>query len=239
MASDNDFKKLCGLDVSAHVEKKNGLNYLSWAYAWQEFKQRFPAATYEIMTFENNQPYVFDPRTGYMVFTKIVIDGLAYTMWLPVMDSNNNAMKAEPYEVKTKYKTYTVAAATMFDINKTIMRCLAKNIAMASGIGLYLYSDGTDMPEETQSQQPAPKATAKATAGPICKGCKRPVEAGQGLTAEQVAAKSTERYGAAYCNSCRAKKREAASFAKAQAAAKAEPAKQPDDEAIELPFPLD
>ena len=82
-------------------------------------------------------------------------------MWLPVMDGNNKAMKAEPYQVQTKYKTITVNAATMFDVNKAIMRCLTKNLAMF-GLGLYIYA-GEDLPEVVDEtiQQPVKKSTKK------------------------------------------------------------------------------
>ena len=63
-----------------------------------------------------------------MVFTEVTIEGMTHEMWLPVMDSKNKAMKNVSYEYKTKYDTKKVEAATMFDINKTIMRCLVKKL---------------------------------------------------------------------------------------------------------------
>ena len=55
-------------------------------------------------------------------------------------------MKNKPYTYDTKYKqNILVSPASMFDINKTIMRCLVKNLAMF-GLGLYIYS-GEDLPE--------------------------------------------------------------------------------------------
>jgi hypothetical protein len=96
-------------------------------------------------------------------------------MWLPVMDGANKAMKSQPYEYlaknklfkyakksqdgkyydkygneQTEYETKKVEAATMFDINKTIMRCLVKNLAMF-GLGLYIYA-GEDLPESVESK---------------------------------------------------------------------------------------
>lgn len=149
---DGLFNLLNSIDVNDKVEVKNtgnaSLSYLSWAWAWAEFKKVVPDAKYEIKTFENNLPYVYDPRTGYMVFTSVTADGITHDMWLPVMDGNNRAMKDEPYQVATKYKTITVQPATMFDINKTIMRCLVKNLAMF-GLGLYIYA-GEDLPEAVE-----------------------------------------------------------------------------------------
>lgn len=81
-----------------------------------------------------------------MVFTSVTIEDLTHTMWLPVMDSANKAMQSKPYNYDTRFKKdIPVEAATMFDINKTIMRCLVKNLAMF-GLGLYIYS-GEDLPE--------------------------------------------------------------------------------------------
>lgn len=159
--TENYFKKLNGINVNEKVEKKNGLTYLSWAYAWGELKKIFPSATYKIHKFGEKQlPYVFDENTGYMVFTSVTINDLTHEMWLPVIDTANKTMKNEPYEyeideyvwqnnkkVKTGNKIKkNVDAATMFDINKAIMRCLTKNISMF-GLGLYIYA-GEDLPEE-------------------------------------------------------------------------------------------
>lgn len=144
------FQTLNAIDVNDHVERKKSgksyLSYLSWSWAWAELKKKYPDAEYEIKKFENNLPYVYDENTGYMVFTSVTIDGLTHEMWLPVMDGANKAMKAKPYSYDTKFNgKKNVEAATMFDINKTIMRCLVKNLAMF-GLGLYIYS-GEDLPD--------------------------------------------------------------------------------------------
>ena len=139
------FNKLNAINVNEYTEKKNGLTYLSWANAWAEVKKIYPDAQYTIKRFENNLPYVYDENTGYMVFTDVTIEGLTYEMWLPVMDGANKSMKKTAYKYQTKYGEKTVEPATMFDINKTIMRCLVKNLAMF-GLGLYIYA-GEDLPE--------------------------------------------------------------------------------------------
>lgn len=146
------FEDLYALDVSEYVDKKEDLTYLSWTYAWAEAKKRFPDITYKIYRFGEKQlPYVYDENTGYMVFTEITIDGLTHSMWLPVMNSANKAMKSKPYTYDTKYKKgLIVEPATMFDVNKTIMRCLVKNLAMF-GLGLYIYA-GEDLPEPAENE---------------------------------------------------------------------------------------
>lgn len=149
------FEELSSLNVNEHIENKNGLSYLSWTWCWSELKKKYPDASYEILKFENDLPYVYDENTGYMVFTKVTIKEQTYEMWLPVMDGNNKAMLNHPYKYQVKvykdgqftgeYKEKSVEPASMFDINKTIMRCLVKNIAMF-GLGIYIYA-GEDLPE--------------------------------------------------------------------------------------------
>ena len=140
------FDELYAINVNDKTEKKNGLTYLSWGYAWAEFCKAFDGdATYKVYKNEQGLPYVYDPNTGYMCYVEVTAGGITHEMWLPVMDSANNAMKAEPYVKKTKYKETTVEPATMFDINKTIMRCLVKCLGMF-GLWLYVYN-GEDLPE--------------------------------------------------------------------------------------------
>lgn len=162
----NLFEKLYSIDVGEHIEKKNGLNYLSWAYAWAEAKKLFPDINYTIEQFgENKLPYIYDENTGYMVFTSVTINGLTHDMWLPVMDGANKARKKKVYTYDTKWKKgVRVEPATMFDINTAIMRCLVKNIAMF-GLGLYIFA-GEDIPESVEDAHvvnaPKPKSKTKS-----------------------------------------------------------------------------
>ena len=162
-----DFKLLYEVNCNDKTEKKNGLTYLSWAWAWAEFKKRFPTATYEIKKFDG-LPYLVDSATGIIVYTSVTVNDLTHEMWLPVMDGANKAMKLEQYQYnvwnrfKNQWETKTVEAATMFDINKTIMRCLTKNLAMF-GLGLYIYA-GEDLPETIDIDTPAAEAAAPAPA---------------------------------------------------------------------------
>ena len=158
------FDELNAINVNDKTEKKKSggteLTYLSWTWAWAEVKKRYPEAHYEIIM-HNGLPYVYDENTGYMVFTTVTIDGITHMMWLPVMDGANKAMKNQPYTYATKYNgEKTVDAATMFDVNKTIMRCLVKNLAMF-GLGLYIYA-GEDLPEaEVEEQKTAHEVARK------------------------------------------------------------------------------
>jgi len=117
------------IDVSGHVEKKNGLDYLSWAFAISKLNENYP-----------NNSYAFTETTleGGTVMTECVMtiqDGkeiAVRTMWLPVMDYRNKA----------------IANPDAFAINTTRMRCLVKCLAMW-GLGLSLYSK-TELTDEPQ-----------------------------------------------------------------------------------------
>lgn len=140
----NFFETLYEVDVRDRMFQKQGLTYLPWASAWSEIAKRYPEATYEIVKFGEAQlPYV-ESALGIMVFTRVTVEGVTREMCLPVMDGANKAMKTVEYTYTVKGKNGSpvekaVAAATMFDINKSIMRCLAKNFAMF-GIGLHLWT---------------------------------------------------------------------------------------------------
>ncbi|MBR1904863.1 MAG: DUF1071 domain-containing protein [Clostridiales bacterium] len=149
------FEVLNSLNVNEYTEKVENeygkqISYLSWARAWGNVQKYYPDAQYEVVKNENNLPYFYDEKTGYMVYTRVTIKGVTREMWLPVMNSSNKAMKAEPYKYSTKKGERTVDAANMFDINKTIMRCLAKNLAVF-GLGLYIYSK-EDIPESEKEE---------------------------------------------------------------------------------------
>lgn len=146
---------LSNIDCSKHVEKKNGKSYLSWAWAWGIVKANFPDTNYYVREW-GGIPYLADERLGIIVETSVTIQGETISMRLPVMDSSNNAMKLNPYTYSVKeykggnwtgnYIDKEVEAATMFDINTAIMRCLTKNLALF-GLGHYIYT-GEDLPVE-------------------------------------------------------------------------------------------
>lgn len=146
--NDSYFDKLSRVDISGKVESKKQsggvmVSYISWANAWKMLKIMYPDANYEIEKFANGLPYVYDEATGYMVFTKVTVEGVTHEMCLPVLDSANRPLKNHDYTIEKKsgdkINKINVKAATMFDINKSILRCLVKNIAM-HGIGLSLYA---------------------------------------------------------------------------------------------------
>ena len=124
------FETLFEINVNDHVEKKNGLSYLSWPYAWAEVKKRFPDANYKVYETESGGIYFTDGKTCW-VKTGVEIAGIEHIEYLPIMDYKNKSISLENI--------------TSFDVNKSIQRSLTKALAR-HGLGLYLYA-GEDFPE--------------------------------------------------------------------------------------------
>src|SRR3990167_3331352 len=124
--------ELLKINVNDHVEKKGKLSYLSWAWALAETLKLDPGATWVAHEFGpegGNIPMMVLPDNTAMVKVSVMINGNNKTCLLPVMDNYNKA----------------IVGPDAMDVNKAIMRCLAKAIAM-HGLGLYIYS-GEDLPE--------------------------------------------------------------------------------------------
>ena len=174
------FDALYEMNLGDKIEKKDNLSYLTWSEAWKAFKEIYPSATFRVICNSDTKlPYFVDPQIGIMVFTEITIDGITSECFLPVMDYKNQAMKLAPYTYqvwdsnKKAYVDKNVEAATMFDINKTIWRCLVKNVAIATGIGLYIFK-GEDVPEKSNedtasSTKQQKKSAAQPTPKPFDK----------------------------------------------------------------------
>lgn len=146
--SENYFQKLYDINCNEHTEKKNGLTYLSWAWAWAEVKKAHPDAFYTVYENDSGWFYHSDGNTCW-VKTGVTINGIEHVEYLPVMDFKNRSIP--------------LANVTSFDVNKAIQRSLTKACAR-HGLGLYIYA-GEDLPEED-----VPKATKKSvdkTAGDV------------------------------------------------------------------------
>lgn len=124
------FQTLFEINVNKQVEKKNGLNYLSWTYAWSEVKKIYPSATYKVYETPEGCIYHTDGRTCW-VKTGVIIENLEHIEYLPIMDYKNKSILLENI--------------TSFDVNKAIQRSLTKALAR-HGLGLYIYA-GEDLPE--------------------------------------------------------------------------------------------
>ena len=135
-------KSFLETNVNDYTEKKGGLTYLSWSYAWREVLKVDPNAEYSVKFFDRADgtkvPYIGNADMGYMVFTTMTIGGKTRECYLPVMDHQNRS----------------ILAPKSTDINKAIMRCMAKNAALF-GLGLYIYA-GEDLPEGEEAPAPAP-----------------------------------------------------------------------------------
>lgn len=131
---------LLSINCNGHTEKKGGLTYLSWAWAWQMVKKTFPDAFYTIYENKDGMNYHTDGRTCW-VKTGVTVNGLEHIEYLPVMDYKNNSIP--------------LAKVTSTDVNKSIQRSLTKACAR-HGLGLYIYA-GEDLPageaDEVQKQQ--------------------------------------------------------------------------------------
>ena len=141
---------LLKLNVNEHVEKKNGLSYLSWAWAWAEALKADADATFCVETFtgpEGTQCWM-DVGSTAMVWVTVTLFGKPRTCSLPVMDNRNKA----------------ITSPDSFAINTSIVRCLTKCLAL-HGLGLYIYA-GEDLPEDADgnaaSKQPAAKPSKHA-----------------------------------------------------------------------------
>lgn len=130
--------ELLKLNVNEHVEKKQNLSYLSWAWAWAEALKADPAATFEVKSFMRDHytemPYM-DVNGTAMVWVTVTMFGKPMTCFLPVMNHRNQPIQNPD----------------SFQVNTAIMRCMTKGLAL-HGLGLYIYA-GEDLP---QSEEIAP-----------------------------------------------------------------------------------
>jgi hypothetical protein len=130
-------EKLLATNVNGHTEKKNGLTYLSWAWAWAEALKADKEASYKIELFDEygadgrkrTVPYLSINDTA-MVMVTVTLFGKPMTCQLPVMDYRNKA----------------IPNPDAFAVNTAIMRCMTKALSL-HGLGLYIYA-GEDLPEE-------------------------------------------------------------------------------------------
>ena len=151
MSKSNYYKGLSELPIKRLVEKKGGLDYLSWSNAWDMLKKEHPTAqriVYECTTWNGGNDthttlnYFTDGNTAY-VKVGIVVNDIEHIDYLPVMDFRN--------------KSIPLDKMTSFDVSKTIQRATAKAIAM-HGLGLSLWT-GEDIPSEEEPKKQLVSAT--------------------------------------------------------------------------------
>ena len=133
---------LSHVDVTGHVEKKGGLSYLSWAWAWGVLMDNYPnphpvAGDLDVLTY---------PDGSCSVECIVTIRGCERLMWLPVMDYKNNSIKNPSSR----------------QISDAKMRCLTKALSLF-GLGHFLYAGEDTAPErpEDKGKEEPKSATAK------------------------------------------------------------------------------
>ncbi len=193
MNEKNYFTELNAINVSDKTEKKNGMTYLSWAWAWGELKKLHPDATYTVYENKDGWLYHTDGRTCW-VKTGVTVNGIENIEYLPVMDFRNNSIPADK--------------VTSYDVNKAVQRSLTKAVAR-HGLGLYIYAgedlpEGEEKPQERQTKKPS---KAKPTADITCTKCGVKIEpviakTGKTMTAQEISDFSRKKFGQCLCPAC-------------------------------------
>ena len=136
------FATLSAINTADKVKEKNGLKYLPWSSAIQIVKGIYPNTTFEVVPQimddkGNTRPWHDDGKTGWVeVIVKIQSDDgevCEAREMLSIMNFKNQSIPSKDI--------------TSVDANKSIKRCLCKALAIAGGIGLYIY-EGEELPDE-------------------------------------------------------------------------------------------
>ena len=213
----NRFEKLAAIDCGDKIEKKGKLSYLSWAWAWDQFKRVFPDSYFTVYETPNGCIYFTDGKTCWVKTGVTLVDGdysLELIERLPVMDNRNDSIPLE--------------RVTSRNVNDSIQRSLTKAVAR-HGLGLYVYA-GEDLPEGADdiggtpadkppaNYKPEPVRPAEMTvytaSDMICAECGKPItpyikDGSVVYTAEQIASMNLKRYGTRLCSKCSFKRKEA------------------------------
>lgn len=174
------FEILSQINCSNHVEQKNGLSYLSWAWAWGELKKLYPRSYSTVYEAENGMNFFTDGNTCWVKtgVTLVEEDGttLEHIEYLPVMDNRNQSI--------------TLDKVRSTDVNKAIQRSITKAIAR-HGLGFYIYA-GEDLPE-----------TLCDECGEVITGFT--MASGKVVSVSEIVKGTKEAYGKALCRVCSAK----------------------------------
>lgn len=200
----NRFETLAAINCNDKTEKKNGLTYLSWAWAWDQFKRLFPDSYYTIYEGQGGCLYHTDGHTCWVKTGVTLVDGdfsREHIEYLPVMDFKNRSIPLDQI--------------TSFDANKAIQRSLTKAVAR-HGLGLYIYA-GEDLPEgEEIDIKATPVIPAAQMKDLVCESCSNPIQDiqkrdGSTWFASDIAAYTKKRYGKCLCGKCAMDAKKAAS----------------------------
>lgn len=154
MSEKSPWEVLSQIDVSKHIEKKNGLSYLSWAWAWGVLKKHYPHAWFrKHENLKDGMPYFHDANGFAFVRVTVGLDATTdyeVTEFLPVLDHRNRPIQNPD----------------AFSVNNALQRCLTKAIGY-HGLGHYIYA-GEDLPDQddgTAAQRPGGAASAAGGSG--------------------------------------------------------------------------
>jgi len=149
MTYGNIWKTLSKINCNDKIEKKGGLSYLPWAWAWGILMEHYPDATYEF-----GEEHYFSDSTCEVICT-VTIGECSRRMTLPVMDHRNNS----------------IVNPSSRQVSDSRLRCLVKCLAMF-GLGHYIYAlghhiyTGEDLSRDTISDEQAKMLSAKIASIP-------------------------------------------------------------------------
>jgi len=158
---------LLKLDVNKHIEKKNGLSYLSWAWAWDQALRADPTASFRVESWTDDNGAVrcwMQVNDSAMVWVSVTMLGQTRSCMLPVMNSKNEPISVAGRVYTDKWGKEKIEHLDAFNVNTAIMRCLTKCLALF-GLGLYIYA-GEDLPlddgkDEKKEEKKEEKSQAK------------------------------------------------------------------------------
>jgi hypothetical protein len=133
------WETLSAINVNEHTEKKNGLTYLSWAWAWGMLKKHYPEAQFQKHVGDNGLPYSKDESGFTYVTVSVMVENITHTEVFPVLDHRNKSIQNPD----------------SFAVNASLQRALAKAISY-HGLGHYIYA-GEDLPMDDTPPKAEPK----------------------------------------------------------------------------------
>jgi len=126
------FDTFSRIDCTDHVEKKGGLDYIAWTFAYKTLMEYYPNNSIEF-----TEEWL--PNGTVMVHCDLSItvgrDTANRKGWLPVLNYKNNA----------------IANPDAMQINTARMRCMTKTLALF-GLGLNIYA-GEAFPSASDAQE--------------------------------------------------------------------------------------